>query len=225
MTGDAEQLAAPAARRRNAFAALVRMMNSPLFRMERRQAMMSRRLEILTSTKRLPIVEYAPLDYMVRRQGFFASMGRMPTGGITAASPAFDNPQVLAAQQRLTRTLMGSSLSYTHSDAALARFHGIFVDVISGCLTGAAYWLPDDVDPFQPSKVSGLDDQLPADRARNLAGTTHLNDYRKAILHHSQRRSTEPPGRVVTARRHLTRGPNTRWTTRFLCCPAGLART
>ncbi|WP_280454187.1 hypothetical protein [Nocardia brasiliensis] len=132
---------------------------------------------------------------------------------------SFDTPQMRAVQQRVSCTITGS-LPSTNTLLGLEWTREIYDRVIQLRGDESEWWMPDDIDPFAPARVTGLDDKL-ADYRRVRAIEVHV-DYVKAILHHSHRRSAEPPGRFLTARGHLTRGPNTGWSTPIPCRPAGL---
>lgn len=208
---------------RRARAEWTQLRNTPGFRKQTRRLedmMAANNRAILTPETRRRII-----DYTARTQPHEVFDRETTDAIVRYASAHLFSPQVRAAQQRLHRTIMGSALADIRPwGPTLDRIRDVFAEVISRRAAETAHWLPDDVDLFRPAKVTGLDDKLPADQARNLAGTTHLNDYRKALLHHSQRRSTEPPGKTVTARPRRTRGPNTRRTTPFLSRLAGFAR-
>lgn len=138
----------------------------------------------------------------------------------------WDTPTMREVRNGLFTTIAGylPPIPIERSKVPLLAIRLIFDQVIAQKLGDAGWWLSDDVDPSRPTYVSGLEDNLPADRARNLIGTAHFIDFIRALLHHSRRRSTEPPGQLITALRRPARGPDTRWTTSLLSRTAGLVR-
>ncbi|WP_069162942.1 hypothetical protein [Nocardia altamirensis] len=136
-----------------------------------------------------------------------------------ATAPNWDAPV-----QRAMRHSGFPGMPSTQTLLGLDRIRTVFDNVITRRRGEAGWWLADNIDPFQPSQVTGLHDKLPTDRCYCLSADEHLAEFVKAVLHHSHRRLSEPPGRLVTARGHLTRGPNTHWSTQHSCRPVGLVR-
>ncbi|WP_280310869.1 hypothetical protein [Nocardia abscessus] len=80
---------------------------------------------------------------------------------------------------------------------------------------GRPGWIPDDVDLIFPTRVYGIVERLRGYRFRSPDAVAHTIAHLRALLLHRRRRPSEPPGRMVTMRGHLTRGPNTRSSTPF----------
>jgi hypothetical protein len=80
-------------------------------------------------------------------------------------------------------------------------------------------------DWFTPATVSGLSENLPDLRQRPHQGRTHnIRTTMRALIQALRRRSGSSPGKLVTCRPQLTRGPNSRRSIRISNFPAGLAR-
>ncbi|MGW5317856.1 hypothetical protein [Nocardia thailandica] len=94
----------------------------------------------------------------------------------------------------------------------LERIRAVFDEVIANRQVDLPSWLPDGFDPFAPLQVNGLPGYLPAARHRILVAAAAAVAYVRALTHHRHRRADEPPGHTLTARAHITRGPNTRST-------------
>ncbi|MFD4358066.1 hypothetical protein ACFWPX_36375 [Nocardia sp. NPDC058518] len=76
----------------------------------------------------------------------------------------------------------------------------------------ARWWLDDDIDPATPHSVRGLDEALPQ-RRRRIDQEVAAGAQARAGLRYRQRCAADAPGQLVTARRQVPRGPNTRLLT------------
>ncbi|MFE4457702.1 hypothetical protein ACFROC_10145 [Nocardia tengchongensis] len=90
-----------------------------------------------------------------------------------------------------------------------------------GFLSG---WFADDVDPFEPLRVSGLRELLPVDRYRRRLVAVHAVEGARVLVIYRFVCAVAPPGRLFIARRRPTRGPNVCGSTCCICRPAGLVR-
>lgn len=102
-----------------------------------------------------------------------------------------------------------------------ARVREIFDHVIRHRLREARWWLPDHIDPAQPTQLRGLDEVLSARRRQSIDEYVHALEQWLALLHYRHRRlPPDSPGHLVAARRRVPRGPNFRRLT-SLSQPAG----
>lgn len=77
-------------------------------------------------------------------------------------------------------------------------------------LREANWWLPNRVDPSRPSWIRGLEEALPAGRRRSVDQCNHSLEQWRALLHYRHRHAPDSPGRLVTTRCCVPRGPNFR---------------
>lgn len=123
---------------------------------------------------------------------------RMITGGVTVRSP-------------LHRVVVPEHLDQVR------RVLDTFTE--SRRLATRPWLLHDAVDPAAPRTVRGLEEALPARRKR-FEVEVEAGDQTRAGMRYRHRCAADPPGRLVTARCRVPRGPNTRLLTDF-CQQAG----
>ncbi|MFR9753733.1 hypothetical protein ACL02S_22225 [Nocardia sp. 004] len=79
-------------------------------------------------------------------------------------------------------------------------------------MLASRWWLHDAIDPASPSVVRGLPEALP-ERRKQIDEQAEAGEQTRAGLRYQQRCTADSPGRLVTARRRVPRGPNPRLLT------------
>ncbi|WP_194838891.1 hypothetical protein [Nocardia sp. XZ_19_369] len=133
-----------------------------------------------------------------------------------AAQVIWDNPHTRAAHHGLHAAILNSDLH--------RRIAATFAAALERRRGNRRWWLPRDLLRTLRARVTVRADTLPRDRHRRLAALIHTSEQRKAVLRHRYRPCTEPPGQLLTARGHLTRGPNTHEPTSISTRLVGPAR-
>ncbi|WP_040693794.1 hypothetical protein [Nocardia vinacea] len=115
-----------------------------------------------------------------------------------------------------------SSVSVIAGSGFYDHLREVFDDVFQRRLHAANWWLPDHVNPAKPSWIRGLEEALPTDyRCRSVDAVINALEHWRALLHYRHQRVPDSPGRLVTARRRVPRGPDFRRLT-SPCQLAGL---
>lgn len=119
--------------------------------------------------------------------------------------------------QLITDAALPRALRERISRSQLERVHRVFHAVHAHRLreSEARRWLRDDIDPATPRAVHGLAAALP-DQRRQVVAEAEADEQTRAGLRYRHRCAADSPGRLVTARRRVPRGPNTRLLT-FSC--------
>ncbi len=110
----------------------------------------------------------------------------------------------------LGHEVLAHSRWQTIDPEVLDRLHEALERANSRRLREANWWLPNRVDPSLPSWIRGLEEALPTGRRRSVDECNHSLEQWRVLLRYRYRRARDSPGRLVTTRCRVPRGPNFR---------------
>ncbi|MFI6960014.1 hypothetical protein ACIBJI_41930 [Nocardia sp. NPDC050408] len=93
------------------------------------------------------------------------------------------------------------------SPELIANMREVFEAVIKHRRLKANWWL--HITPIRPFQIRGLEEALPG-RRRSVDKIIHAQKQLRALLRHRHRHVPDTPGRLITARCRVPRGPNFR---------------
>ncbi|WP_435593854.1 hypothetical protein [Nocardia sp. bgisy118] len=115
-----------------------------------------------------------------------------------------------------------SSIRAVGTPQLLRQMRSVLDTIYDRRLREVHWWVPDHIDPARPAEVRGLEEALPERRRRSANDFAQVLAQLRAMLRSRHRRASDPPGRLVTSRRQVPRGPNTHMLTQP-CQHAGSA--
>ena len=105
--------------------------------------------------------------------------------------------------------------------AAFSPMHALFDQLIEARRQLGQWWA--SANPFQPTSINGLEDQLAGLKRRSIEAEVATHVHLRALLA-ARSQQGDAPGRTVTARPQVTRGPNNTRRSIESNPPAGLLR-